>query len=100
MGKGKIAAQVAHASLGAYEKCDERTKKEWKDNGWKKIVLKVSSKEELMNLYEKAEKAKLPCFLVRDAGLTQLPPGVITALAIGPAEEKRVDEITGKLKLL
>jgi len=46
------------------------------------------------------KNAKLPHFLVKDAGLTQLKVGTITCLGIGPSEEKKIDKITGKLKLL
>ena len=48
----------------------------------------------------KAKKAKLPCAIIKDAGHTQLEPGTITALAIGPAEEDVIDKITKNLKLL
>ncbi len=100
MGKGKLAAQVAHASIAAFLKAGFFVKKKWLGQGMKKVVLKVESEKELLELYEKARKKKLPCALIKDAGLTQLEPGSITALAIGPAEEKKIDEITGHLRLL
>ena len=100
MGLGKTIAQACHASLGAVKKVEKSILEKWEEEGAKKVVVKVSSLEELLELYEKAKKSKLPCFLVKDAGLTQLEPGTVTALAIGPAEDEKIDEITGHLKLL
>lgn len=99
MGQGKLAAQVAHASLSAYEKADKRTRREWKSGGQKKIVLKGSSERELHELSEIAEHKGIAEALVRDAGHTQLEPGTVTALAVGPAEEDIVDRVTGELSL-
>lgn len=98
MKKGKIASQVSHASLAAF--FDSKNPEEWIKTGMKKVVLKVSSEEELVDLYKKARKEKLPCELISDKGLTQVKPGSITTLGIGPAEDKKIDKITGKLKLL
>ncbi|HDD33876.1 MAG TPA: peptidyl-tRNA hydrolase [Thermofilaceae archaeon] len=103
MGKGKLAAQVAHAAVTAAEIARVRSPQwfeEWMREGQKKIVLKISSLDELLELYNKAERANLPVALVTDRGLTQLPPGTITALAIGPAPEELVDKLTRTLKLL
>lgn len=99
MGFGKAVAQACHASLEAYRTTGWIDKRKWIKEGAKKIVLKVNSEEELIELYHKAVKMGLPAALIKDAGLTQLPPGTITALAIGPAEEEKIDKITGKLKL-
>ena len=100
MGKGKLAVQIAHASLGAYKMATEEMRKSWEESGEKKVVLKVGSERELLEIYKKAKRLKLPCFLVRDAGLTQLSPGTITAIGIGPEREEKIDKITGNLKLL
>ena len=35
MGRGKLAAQVAHASLSAYEDTDRKTRTAWKGSGQK-----------------------------------------------------------------
>lgn len=99
MGKGKLVAQACHASLGAVMLADKKTLKKW-ERFAKKVVLKVDSEKEILEIYKKVKKEKIPCFLVKDAGLTQLEPGTMTALGIGPAENKKIDKTTGKLKLL
>ncbi len=103
MGKGKLAAQVAHASLSAAEEAMNRHYdwyEEWKGEGQKKVVLKVKSEAELRELFKRAKSARLPAALVEDRGLTQLEPGTLTCLGIGPGPDADVDAITGKLKLL
>ncbi|MDI6806513.1 MAG: peptidyl-tRNA hydrolase Pth2 [Candidatus Aenigmarchaeota archaeon] len=99
MERGKVIAQALHASIGALQLANNQTVERWQKEGGKKIVLKVGSLKELKELYPKAKALKLPCFLVKNAGLTQLKPGTVTALAIGPAKEDYIDKITGKLKL-
>jgi len=100
MSEGKKCVQTAHASLGVYKKSDKKMIKKWESEGQKKVVLRVDSEEEILDLYKKLKKEKIPCFLVEDAGLTELEPGTITALGIGPGKEEILDKITGKLKLL
>ncbi|HIH50123.1 TPA: peptidyl-tRNA hydrolase, partial [Candidatus Micrarchaeota archaeon] len=43
---------------------------------------------------------KVPCALVSDAGLTQLPPGTKTALGVGPWRSSEIDQFTKGFKLL
>jgi PTH2 family peptidyl-tRNA hydrolase len=99
MGEGKLAAQVAHASLSAYQDAGRRTRKEWQGEGQKKVVLKANSESQLFELADKADTEGLPYAIVRDAGHTQLEPGTVTALAVGPARDKSVDRVTGDLSL-
>jgi len=99
MGTGKLAAQVAHASLSAYEDTDGPARREWKGEGQKKVVLKGESERQLFELADAAERKGIPHAIVRDAGHTQLDPGTVTALAVGPADEGLIDEVTGDLSL-
>ncbi|MFC7200621.1 peptidyl-tRNA hydrolase Pth2 [Halospeciosus flavus] len=99
MGEGKLAAQVAHASLSAYENADDDAQRAWKQGGQKKIVLKATGESELQELAEEARRAGVPYALIRDAGHTQLEPGTVTTLAVGPAPENEVDRVTGDLSL-
>ncbi len=103
MGKGKIAAQAGHAAVSAAEEARKHFQKWWKawlDEGQCKIAVKVNGEAELIDLMDVARRAELPYALISDRGLTQLEPGTITCLAIGPAPAAEVDGITGKLALL
>jgi len=100
MHKGKLCSQTAHASVAAILKTNIDDRDKWIKEGMKKVVLKVSNEKELLDLYKLAKKDKLPCEIIRDAGLTQIKAGLITSLGIGPADDKKIDKITGKLKLL
>ncbi len=100
LSRGKLAVQVAHASLLAYEKGEKKVLREWKREGQKKIVVKVRDLRELMDIASSAERMGLPVAVVRDAGLTEIPPGTITAVGIGPEKGEKIDKITGNLALL
>ncbi|ERH04619.1 MAG: hypothetical protein J07HR59_01755, partial [Halorubrum sp. J07HR59] len=60
MGEGKLAAQVAHASLSAYEDTSGTTRTKWKGSGQKKIVLQANGEDELFGLADKAEREGIP----------------------------------------
>ena len=103
MSVGKTCSQVAHASLFSALKCKKRHPiifSKWISEGAKKIIVKANSLEELKGLKSKADKMKIPNELIRDAGYTEIPPGSITALGIGPWKDEEIDKITGNLELL
>jgi PTH2 family peptidyl-tRNA hydrolase len=99
MGAGKLAAQVAHASLMAYEEADPGARSAWKGDGQTKVVLAVDGEDAIHDLADEARRAGVPHAIVRDAGHTQLDPGTVTALGVGPAETAAVDRVTGDLPL-
>jgi len=119
MRKGKMAAQVAHASMKAIldtavdfsiaglhpveRLCIPLTPniKQWLDDKFTKIVVSVDSEQELLDIAHNASAAGLLVGLVRDAGLTEFK-GVptYTAVAIGPNNPDKIDKITGQLKLI
>ena len=103
MSRGKLAVQSAHAAVSSAEEARKHTPTVWRKwlwEGQKKVAVKVATESDLISLREKAVKAGLPTYLVRDRGLTELPPGTVTALGIGPGPTKSVDKITGDLQLL
>lgn len=99
MSAGKLAAQVAHASLSAYEQADDQARREWKQGGQKKVVLAAPDERTLHERKAEAEAAGLPAAIISDAGHTQLEPGTVTAMAVGPAGDDAVDAVTGDLSL-
>jgi PTH2 family peptidyl-tRNA hydrolase len=100
MSCGKKCAQAAHASIGAYEHADKSLKKAWLSEGQKKVVLKANDERTLHDLRMIAENAGIAASLIRDAGMTEIPPGTVTALGLGPAKSEDLDRITGSLTLL
>ena len=121
MPRGKIAAQASHASVGALLQSmfgkrledsdfdgfqinktpivDDATK-DWLAGEFTKICVYVESEQELMNIYEKAQKSGLNVCLITDNGHTCFN-GVKTktCLAIGPCFSADIDPITKDLKL-
>ncbi len=100
LSKGKTAAQVAHACLSAVLKSSKEVVNKWEREGQKKVILGVKTLEELEEIEKRCKKAGIPCSLIIDAGRTELEPGTVTALGVGPADEKKIDKVTGNLKLL
>ena len=103
MGKGKIAAQVAHAAVKATLACGERDPAlldAWFKTGQKKICVKGDSAQYLHQLSTDAKKNGILSNKIHDAGHTQIPAGSFTVLALGPCRDEDVDIITGDLKLL
>lgn len=122
MGPGKIASQVAHASMKVFFDRSEvmvlskllgmpgsnfltvplnDIEKEWVEGIFTKIVLEVKNEKKLLEAYEKANAAGLPCSLIQDNGLTVFDMvKTYTAVAIGPAASEDIDKITKKFRLM
>ncbi len=103
LSKGKAAVQAGHAAVSGAEEARKYRRGWWQDwitEGQRKIAVKVKNEEELMALHEQAKDLGLPCALVIDRGLTEIPPGTVTCLGIGPAPSEKIDKITGELPLL
>jgi peptidyl-tRNA hydrolase, PTH2 family len=100
MGRGKIAAQVAHAAVAAVLAAGPAELAAWLADGQPKVVLRVSTPEHLLDLAGQAAARGLTAEIVRDAGRTQVAAGTPTCCAIGPAEDDRIDAVTGELSLL
>lgn len=118
MRKGKMCAQVAHASLKVF--LDESTKEdlydifritftrrkksawdEWLNGQFTKVVVSCENRDELYDLYRQAVEADLPCSMITDAGRTEFHgEPTETTIAIGPGHSDIIDKITGHLKLL
>ncbi|XP_065338750.1 peptidyl-tRNA hydrolase 2, mitochondrial-like isoform X1 [Cloeon dipterum] len=105
MTPGKIAAQVAHASLALHRKlqymCSAGTDilTQWEESGEKTVVLKCNNYPELKRIHEKADSMNVANCIIHDAGRTQVAPNSATVIGLF-GSEKDLDEITGSLSLL
>lgn len=112
MNAGKTAAQVGHAvgmiygyyyaliyeyyplyeyDLLAYNYI--KIFEDWQNSSYRKVVLRASDKE-----FEKI-KSELKCFVVRDAGLTEIEPGE-TVIALWPQHKSDCHKLIKKLQVL
>jgi len=99
MSPGKLASQAAHAAVAACNLTSKDDLDEWGRTGTTKIVLGVYGQDILISLYKTAVSRYLPAALICDEGRTEVTPGTITGLGIGPAEDEEINEITGHLHL-
>ncbi len=114
MRKGKIAAQVAHASMKVL--LDRKTPnlmsglinivlteamQHWINNAFTKICVSVNSEDELDTVYQNAIDLGIPAAMIIDSGRTEFN-GIPTktCVAIGPDLVENVDKITAGLPLL
>jgi len=115
MRRGKEIAQGAHASMawlsqrvisrmtsdGAVDHLQlSEAEQAWFERSFRKVTVKVTSEEELMAVYDKAQQAGLAAHLITDRGLTEFG-GVPTrtCLGIGPDYDDLIDPATGDLEL-
>jgi PTH2 family peptidyl-tRNA hydrolase len=128
MPKGKLAAQVSHASMAvildllrsgelqmasniaepavvfqdsAYKFVSEyRCVEQWLNNSFTKVCLGVDDLQTMESLYRKALAKGIPCSFIVDEGRTCFNEPTATCCGIGPWHSEQIDEITGDLKLL
>ena len=103
MGKGKIAVQVSHAAVMASEEA-KRLHPDWWNTWFRegqcKVAVKVNTESDLYRLRDLATELGLPSAVVQDSGLTQVEPGTVTCVGLGPAPVELLDKLTGGLPLL
>lgn len=114
MRKGKLATQVARASLKVFLDRGHWTDKNsfeitkllspmvaWLNGEFTEVVVSCESEEELFDVYHRAQAKGIPSALIHDNCYTEfLEKKIYTATAIGPEDANIVDSITKKLKLL
>ncbi len=103
LSKGKTAVQAGHAAVSTSEEARKHCKtwwENWLEEGQRKIAVKVKTEKDLLELKRQAMETGLPNALIVDRGLTEIPPGTVTCLGIGPAPSEKVDRLTSDLPLL
>ena len=98
--KGKLAAQVAHAAVGAFVAAPQQAQVAWLQVGMPKIVFYAADADALIQLEARAREQQIPACFVHDAGRTILPAGTLTCLGLGPTLANQLDRLTGELPLV
>jgi peptidyl-tRNA hydrolase, PTH2 family len=98
--KGKLAAQVAHAAIGAFVAASAQAQVDWLQVGMPKIVVYAADAQVLIQLEQAAREQQIPACLVHDAGRTVVAAGTITCLGLGPAPAHELNPLTGALPLV
>jgi len=83
--------ELHYETDGAFDK--------WINGPFTKVVLKVDSEEELLELYDKIKEANILVSLIKDAGRTELGKPTYTCIGVGPDYEEKINEFTGHLPL-
>lgn len=109
MRKGKLAAQVAHASMefireqlletGGVDLSQEEW--DWLAGDHKKIVVSVTGLSTLELLEQRAREQLIHhVHMITDLGLTEFKVPTITCLCLGPDKDEKIDHITRACPLL
>ena len=120
MGYGKLAAQVAHASLGAIMGRAELKRLQegdasfivddpavvgWFSGAFTKLVVYVKTKQKLLNLAQRLDEEGIGHKLIWDACRTILEPeeadgSTLTCMGLKPIHRNKVPKCLQKLRLL
>jgi PTH2 family peptidyl-tRNA hydrolase len=113
---GKTVAQAGHGfmafltrrlqsfrgkKISDISECFSKEEWQWMDAGFTKVVVKVESEQELLDIFHSARSKGLQAHLITDSGRTEfggIPTN--TCVGIGPDTKSKVDEVTGHLPLL
>lgn len=102
LSSGKLVAQAGHAAVEVAlkaRKSEADLLNRWRNEGARKIALKIPDEDSLKRLFGEAQDAGLVSYMVKDAGHTEIPPGTLTVVGIlGP--RRAVDALVGDLSLL
>ena len=101
---GKLAAQVAHASLGSVvHHLGESQVMNWFDGEHTKVILRVKSLSALANLITELETNGVYYHAVYDSCLTELTPetnrGTLTCVGIKPYLKSVIHPLVSKYQL-
>ncbi|XP_054282651.1 peptidyl-tRNA hydrolase 2, mitochondrial-like isoform X2 [Macrosteles quadrilineatus] len=102
LGKGKAAAQCAHAAVSCYKRAlydADKYLQQWEKEGQPKVVMATSGEQGLLTLARDAQKKGLIAIVIHDAGHTQIARGTATVVGIGPGPHDMVNSVVGQLKL-
>ena len=105
--KGKLAVQVAHASVGSFlndyyesnEDILDSFVTDWFKEGQRKIVFKVNNLNDLYDIQALADEHHIRNYLVEDFACTVFKEPTVTCIGLGPVSIRKMDEITKDLRL-
>ena len=113
---GKLAAQVAHASMAVFLKgrhievphgfTDPKLvldlnqyQHEWIEGAFTKIVLRCDNFDHMMAIQTHCDIHAIPQFMINDAGRTVFKEPTHTCLGVGPWDSVVLDMLFGDLKM-
>ena len=103
LSSGKLAAQCSHATAECVLKAKRQSPQildKYLKTGARKIVCTTTNVDALKRIYGEAKDAGLICYMVRDAGHTEIPARTVTVVGIGPGMRNSIDKITSSLPLV
>ncbi|WP_066473934.1 aminoacyl-tRNA hydrolase [Bosea sp. WAO] len=103
LSRGKLAVQAMHAAgwlhlIVAQDRPD--LMRAYIESATPKVAVRVDSGAALDRVEEEAKAAGIPCFVVADAGRTEIESGTRTVCMFGPAYRDDLPDYLRRLRLL